>query len=59
MGAEQTFYAERNPWMKDWRVWKRTRTGDRRIAGDMSERTARLVARLLNEHEQEGARQHG
>lgn len=36
---------------RDWCVEKRTVTGNRQMASGMSERTARLVARLLNEHE--------
>lgn len=32
-----------------WEVWKRSRGGDRRLFTGASERTARRVARLLNE----------
>ena len=32
-----------------WEVWQSSKGGDRRLAANMSEKTARKVARLLNE----------
>lgn len=36
-----------------WRVWKRSKGGDRRVADASSERTARLIAKALNVQEGE------
>lgn len=47
-------YRATHSWSDGWVIIKDTTTGGRWMAQRMGERTAKLVARLLNEHEARG-----